>query len=109
MSGWLDWKIEPNKMARSKTPVWWFAGKSDTVSPWNNSERVIKEFQKAKGHLKVSAIENGDHGSPVKAFNEMCGGKQPSDITTIVADGKTDSWREQNPMEWLFVQKLGRP
>ncbi len=109
MSGWLDWKIDPGKMARSKTSVWWFAGKSDGIAPWDNTQRIIKEVQKATGRLKVTAIENGDHGSPINAFNEACAGKQPGKAEVIMTEGRQEPWKEQNPMEWLFAQKLGRP
>jgi len=105
MSGWLLQNESTKKMVRSKTATWWFAGNADHIARWENTEKVLNAFKKSKGNLKLTVIDKGDHGSPVRVFNESCSGTESKD-TTLIATGKETDIETTNPIDWMFKQKL---
>jgi predicted peptidase len=106
LSGWLADDVPARKMVRSKTAVWWFVGTEDGVAPWDHTKRLIKEYDRAKGNLKVTVIEvNGDHAAPYRVFQEVLKG-QSVEGTRLVVNGNACDEATTHPIEWMFKRSL---
>lgn len=109
MSGWLSPKIDTKLVVKSKTPVWWFFGKTDTCHKWADIGYQFDNYKKSKMMLKLTLITKGGHDASSRIFSQMCANKEPSEeMETLYATGKFTDDDEKNPMAWLFKQQLGK-
>ncbi|MGE4489047.1 MAG: alpha/beta hydrolase-fold protein [Kiritimatiellales bacterium] len=106
LSGWLGENESTQKMVKSKTAVWWFAGKEDKIAPWNFTERVLTDYNRGKGNLKLTVIEvDGGHSAPGRVYKTLCDGTPAKGIRTITTGQQCDTVTA-NPIQWMFKQSL---